>query len=327
MKFRPHATTCSNETPINLSTVIDITGLTKQYAGNFALKNVDIVVPTGVTGLLGPNGSGKSTFIKAMLGLVTVDTGSGTVLGQPWPTQVKSIRDKIGYLPEEDCYILGLQGIESVQMMARLSGLPSTEALRRAHEVLDFCDVGQERYRNVETYSTGMRQKLKFAQALVHDPQMIILDEPTTGLDPTQREEFLDRIHALAQRFEKSVLLSTHILHDVQQVCDQVIILVRGQVRLADSLANMQRPITTGLQVRVVRDASRLAESIRKQGFSVQCEGDTELLVQGESSAIATAIWAASRVEGVLVERMDEARNSLEHSFLEIVSEKKHAYT
>lgn len=310
-----------------MSAVLDITGLTKRYAGNFALKNVDIVVPTGVTGLLGPNGSGKSTFIKAMLGLVTVDTGAGTVLGQPWPTQVKSIRDQIGYLPEDDCYILGLQGIESVQMMARLSGLPSTEALRRAHEVLDFCDVGQERYRNVETYSTGMRQKLKFAQALVHDPQMIILDEPTTGLDPTQREEFLDRIHALAQRFEKSVLLSTHILHDVQQVCDQVIILVRGQVRLADSLANMQRPIATGLQVRVVRDASRLAESIRKQGFSVQCEGDTELLVQGESPAIATAIWAASRIEGVLVERMDEARNSLEHSFLEIVSEKKHAYT
>ena len=310
-----------------MSNVIDIAGLTKRYAGNFALKNVDIVVPVGVTGLLGPNGSGKSTFIKAVLGLVKVDTGSGTVLDQSWPKQVKSIRDQIGYLPEDDCYILGLQGIESVQMMARLSGLPTIEALRRAHEVLDFCDVGQERYRNVETYSTGMRQKLKFAQALVHDPQMIILDEPTTGLDPTQREEFLDRIHSLAQRFEKSVLLSTHILHDVQQVCDQVIILVRGQVRMADSLANMQRPIKSGLQVRVVRDANRLADSLRKQGWSVHSEGDTELMVQGVSSDIATAIWAASKDEGVLVERMDEARNSLEHSFLEIVSEKNHAYS
>ena len=310
-----------------MSNVIDIAGLTKRYAGNFALKNVEIVVPVGVTGLLGPNGSGKSTFIKAVLGLVKVDTGSGTVLDQSWPKQVKSIRDQIGYLPEDDCYILGLQGVESVQMMARLSGLPSIEALRRAHEVLDFCDVGQERYRNVETYSTGMRQKLKFAQALVHDPQMIILDEPTTGLDPTQREEFLDRIHALAQRFEKRVLLSTHILHDVQQVCDQVIILVRGQVRMADSLANLQRPIKSGLQVRVVRDANRLADSLRKQGWSVHSEGDTELMVQGESSDIATAIWAASKDEGVLVERMDEARNSLEHSFLEIVSEKNHAYS
>ena len=310
---------------IEVPSVIDIAGLTKHYAGNFALKNVDLVVPVGVTGLLGPNGSGKSTFIKAVLGLVSVDSGTGTVLGGSWPKQVKSIRDKIGYLPEDDCYILGLQGVESVQMMARLSGLPSTEALRRAHEVLDFCDVGQERYRNVETYSTGMRQKLKFAQALVHDPQLIILDEPTTGLDPTQREEFLDRIHALAHRFEKSILLSTHILHDVQQVCDQVIILVRGQVRLSDSLANMQRPIQSGLQIRVVRDAMRLAESLRRRGLSVECIGDTELRVQGESTSIAKTIWAASMDECVLVERMDESRNSLEHSFLEIVSEKNYA--
>ena len=307
--------------------VIDISGLTKRYAGNFALKNVDLAVPVGVTGLLGPNGSGKSTFIKAVLGLVKVDTGTGTVLGKSWPRQVKSIRDQIGYLPEDDCYILGLQGVESVQMMARLSGLPSTEALRRAHEVLDFCDVGQERYRNVETYSTGMRQKLKFAQALVHDPQLIILDEPTTGLDPTQREEFLDRIHSLANRFEKSILLSTHILHDVQQVCDQVIILVGGQVRLSDSLANMQRPIESGVQIRVVRDAARFAESLRKQGLSVQCECDRELLVKGATSAIAKTIWTASKVESVLVERMDEARNSLEHSFLEIINEKNYAHT
>ena len=242
------------------------------------------------------------------------------------PKQVKSIRDQIGYLPEDDCYILGLQGVESVQMMARLSGLPTTEALRRAHEVLDFCDVGQERYRNVETYSTGMRQKLKFAQALVHDPQLIILDEPTTGLDPTQREEFLDRIHALANRFEKSILLSTHILHDVQQVCDQVIILVRGQVRLADSIANMQRPIQSGIQVRVVRDAVRLAASLRIHGLTVHCGSDSELLVEGESSVIARTIWAASKEQSVLVERMDEARNSLEHSFLEIVREKNYAH-
>ncbi len=277
--------------------------------------------------MLGPNGSGKSTFIKAVLGLVKVDSGAGTVLEQPWPVQVKSIRDQIGYLPEDDCYILGLQGIESVQMMARLSGLPSVEALRRAHEVLDFCDVGQERYRNVETYSTGMRQKLKFAQALVHDPKLIILDEPTTGLDPTQREEFLDRIHALAHRFEKSILLSTHILHDVQQVCDQVIILVRGQVLLADSLANMQRPIRSGLQIRVVDGADRLAESLRRIGLDVQSNTDTELTVEGDASSIATTIWAASHREGVLVERMDEAKNSLEHSFLEIVSEKNHAHS
>lgn len=306
----------------NLNAVIQIQGLTKHYANQFALRDVSITVPPGVTGLLGPNGSGKSTFIKALLGLVKTDSGHGTVLGLQWPKQVKTLRDKIGYLPEDDCYILGLQGIESVQMMARLSGLPTTEALRRAHEVLDFCDVGQERYRNVETYSTGMRQKLKFAQALVHDPQLIILDEPTTGLDPTQREEFLDRIQVLANKFGKSILLSTHILHDVQQVCDQVIILVRGQVRLADSLANMQRPSQFGLRVSVVRDGLRFAESLRRENLQVDCHNNQELQIAGLSAATAQAIWAVSIKEGILIQRMDEARASLETSFLDIVSEK-----
>ena len=244
------------------------------------------------------------------------------MLGLPWPNQVKTLRDKIGYLPEDDCYILGLQGIESVQMMARLSGLPTTEALRRAHEVLDFCDVGQERYRNVETYSTGMRQKLKFAQALVHDPQLIILDEPTTGLDPTQREEFLDRIHVLANKFGKSILLSTHILHDVQQVCDQVIILVRGQVRLAESLADMQRPTQSGLRISVVRDGSRFADSLRRESMQVQCLSDQELQITGVSASTTQVVWSVSMKEGILIRRLDEARASLEVSFMNIVSEK-----
>jgi ABC-2 type transport system ATP-binding protein len=305
-----------------LNPVIQIQGLTKHYSQQFALRDVSITVPIGVTGLLGPNGSGKSTFIKALLGLVKSDSGEGTVLGQPWPLNVTGLRDKIGYLPEDDCYILGLQGIESCQMMARLSGLPTTEALRRAHEVLDFCDVGQERYRNVETYSTGMRQKLKFAQALVHDPELIILDEPTTGLDPTQREEFLDRIHNLANKLGKSVLLSTHILHDVQQVCDQVIILVRGQVRMADSLANMQRPTQSGLRVSVVRDGFRFAESLRRYNVQVQCLSDQELQVSGDSISTTQVMWAISKSEGILIQRMDEARTSLEASFMQIVSEK-----
>ncbi|MEQ1830070.1 MAG: ABC transporter ATP-binding protein [Pirellula sp.] len=286
------------------------------------MRDVSMTIPPGVTGLLGPNGSGKSTFIKAILGLVKTDSGSGNVLGHPWPRDVKSLRDKIGYLPEDDCYILGLQGIESVQMMGRLSGLPTTEALRRAHEVLDFCDVGQERYRNVETYSTGMRQKLKFAQALVHDPQLIILDEPTTGLDPTQREEFLDRIHNLANRLGKSVLLSTHILHDVQQVCDQVVILVRGQVRMADSLSNLQRPTQSGIRVSVVRDGVRFAESLRHRSLQVQCDNDQVLHVVSESASTTQLIWSISQSEGVLIQRMEEARASLEAAFMQIVSEK-----
>jgi ABC-2 type transport system ATP-binding protein len=163
------------------------------------------------------------------------------------------------------------------------------------------------------------------ADALVHNPMLLILDEPTAGLDPHQIRSFRDLIKELGK--DRTILLSTHILHDVQQVCDQVIILVRGEVRLADSLENMQRPIQTGIQVRVVRDAARFAESLRRHGLGVQCTNDTDLLVQGEASLIRKAVWASSKAEQVLVERMDEARNSLEHSFMEIVSEKNHAYS
>jgi ABC-2 type transport system ATP-binding protein len=316
-----------NNSRPNTNAILEFQGVSKHYGRYLALDNIGLSVTPGVTGLLGPNGSGKSTLIKAILGLVKIDTGTGRVLGYPWPQQTRVIRDKVGYLPEDDCYILGLQGIESVQMMARLSGLEKTEALRRAHEVLDFCDVGQERYRNVETYSTGMRQKLKFAQAIVHDPPMIILDEPTTGLDPAQREEFLDRIATLAKVHGKSVILSTHILHDVQQVCDSVVILARGRVRLADTLSNLQRPSQAGLHLHVIDHAARLATELERLGFQSNATTAQELKVWGMGDRSRSEIWRASGQCGVLIQRMEEAKTSLEQTFLEIVSDVQHAHT
>jgi ABC-2 type transport system ATP-binding protein len=252
-----------------------------------------------------------------------VDSGVGRVLDFQWPAQVRVLRDHVGYLPEDDCYIEGLQGIESIQMMARLSGLHRTEALRRAHEVADFCDIGQERYRTVDTYSTGMRQKLKFAQALVHDPQWLILDEPTTGLDPAQREQLLERISILARDKGKSILLSTHILHDVQRVCESVVILVRGQVRLIDSLENLQRPSRAGLQISVVSDAELLRDQLQQRGIAAQGVGPGELRVDGEGEDVLRAIWSASQQTGVLVQRIDPFRNSLEQTFLDAVASKE----
>ncbi|MCB0301649.1 MAG: ABC transporter ATP-binding protein, partial [Calditrichaeota bacterium] len=175
-----------------------------------------------------PNGSGKSTLIKSLLGLLKIQAGTASVLGHRLPGELRAIRDRVGYLPEDDCFISGLTGIESVRFMARLSGLPEMEGLRRAHEVLDFADIAQERYRNVETYSTGMRQKLKFAQALVHDPQLLILDEPTSGLDPNQILQFRKNIKELGR--EKTILLSTHILQEVDAVADRVLFVHDGRL-------------------------------------------------------------------------------------------------
>lgn len=300
--------------------MIDIAGVTKRYDQVSALRGVTLRVEPGITGLLGPNGSGKSTLIKALLGLVRAQQGGGSVLGLGWPERVREIRDRVGYLPEDDCYIAGLTGIESIAFMAQLSGLPATEGLRRAHEIADFCDLGEERYRAVETYSTGMRQKLKFAQTLVHDPPLLILDEPTTGLDPDQRESMLRRIRTLAASHGKSVLLSTHILPDVRAVCDQVVMLVRGTVRMVDTLQNLSRPVEPTLHVAVYGDASRLLQRLGERRYAVQVESDGSLRIAGIESEQIPELWRLAAETETAVRRLTPAENSLDKIFFDAVS-------
>ncbi len=298
--------------------VVEIMGVSKHYRDVQALADVDICIPPGVTGLLGPNGSGKSTLIKALLGLVHTQSGQGQVLGLPWPAAVRTIRDRVGYLPEDDCYIAGLTGIESVAFMAQLSGLPGTEGLRRAHEIMDFCDIREERYREVETYSTGMRQKLKFAQALVHDPPLLILDEPTTGLDPDQRKAMLSRIATLARVHRKSIILSTHILHDVRSVCEQVVMLVNGQVRLNDSMANLSRPAAPTVHVTVYGDSDALVHHVEHQGHAVAVEPDGSLKIEGVDPTQTAMIWKWAAEAGVAIRRLQPAENSLDQIFFDV---------
>ncbi|MFM7977458.1 MAG: AAA family ATPase, partial [Pirellula sp.] len=167
--------------------------------------------------------------------------------------------------------------------------------------------------------STGMRQKLKFAQALVHDPKWIILDEPTTGLDPAQREQFLDRIYSLANEMGKSILLSTHILHDVVQTCDYVVIMAAGKIRVIDSLEHLQRPSQEGLQISVVAGATRLAQALSAQGIECKCTSDLELIAIGNQSSILDRIWKTSFQQQTVILRIEQAKNSLEQAFLEAI--------
>ncbi|NND97140.1 MAG: ABC transporter ATP-binding protein [Pirellulaceae bacterium] len=300
-----------------MNPVIHIRDVSKQYGNIRALSNVSLEIHSGVTGLLGPNGSGKSTLIKSLLGLVKSQSGDGTVLGHAWPNRVRDIRDAVGYLPEDDCYIAGLVGIESVAFMARLSGLPDTEGLRRAHEIMDFCDIGEERYREVETYSTGMRQKLKFAQALVHDPPLLILDEPTTGLDPDQRQSMLKRIRTLARHHGKSIILSTHILPDVQSVCDQVIILSEGIVRVHDSLESLSQLERPSINMTVMGDATALMQRCTAEGFDVTPQGIDTLVIAGVSDDQMHQLWQWAAETGTSIRRYHRAKKSLEQIFVE----------
>lgn len=310
--------------------VIELENLIKDYRGHRALDGVSLQIGPGVTGLLGPNGAGKSTLIKVILGLVRITSGRGAVLGYDIRTGGRRIRASVGYMPEDDAYIPGMNGVEMVRFTASMNGLPLTEGLRRSHEILDFCGMGQERYRDVDTYSTGMRQKLKFAQALVHDPQLLILDEPTSGLDPEERVAMLNRVQTLSRRSGKVTLLSTHILPDVRQVCDSVVILARGQVRLCESMETVNRPSHPGLFVRVEGSIERLGSELQSLSMprpSFQRIDDHELFVEGDASQIEPQIWDSARKAGASIVALYPNRNSLDEVFMNAVRESHDAHS
>lgn len=304
-----------------MSALIELKNLTKDYGEFRALSDVNLEIQQGTTGLLGPNGAGKSTLIKVLLGLVGTNSGTGHVLGFPLGESTHQLRTQIGYMPEDDCYIHGLSGIESVQVAGRLSGMPSTEALRRGHEILDFCGAGQERYRPVETYSTGMRQKLRFAMSIVHDPRLLILDEPTSGLDPEEREAMLNRIRILTRDFHKSVILCTHILPDVQSVCDRVVILAAGSVRVSDTLETLGRMPDPTVTVSVSGDYGALNEVLHRRNIRSSIESPQHLQIAGDAGELSGVLWAAASEVNCVIRSMVPSRNSLEQIFLNAVRE------
>lgn len=302
-----------------MSALIELVDITKDYGRFRALDHVSLNIQPGITGLLGPNGAGKSTLIKVLLGLVRMTSGRGRLLDFQLGRQSREIRAHVGYMPEDDCYLHGMTGIESVQFVSRLSNYQKTEGLRRSHEILDFCGLAQERYRTVETYSTGMRQKLRFAQAIVHDPPVLIFDEPTSGLDPEERQHMLNRIRLLARDHNKAVLLCTHILPDVQAISDSVVILAKGQVQLSEKLSVLSRPANPSLQVRLLGSSDEFVRQLKHQGVSVEPQIDGVLLLQGTPELLSPRIWRTAEECHVAVRSIVPSRNSLEEVFLNAV--------
>ncbi len=310
-----------------MTPLIELEEITKNYGSFRALDRVSLIIEPGITSLLGPNGAGKSTLIKVLLGLLRATSGRGRLLDFQLGRHNRQIRERVGYMPEDDCYLAGLSGVESVQLAAQLSRFPALEALRRAHEILDFCGAGQERYRTVETYSTGMRQKLRFAQALVHDPPLLILDEPTSGLDPAEREAMLNRIKILAREHGKAVLLCTHILPDVQAVSDAVIILAKSRVRIAERLEQLSQPTAPSLRIQVLGDAADFASHLERAGLKAKVDSTSALTVDGPHAELAAKIWQIAARAQVSVRSIEPSRNSLEQIFLAAVREQPHAHS
>ena len=309
-----------------MSALIQLQQIVKSYRSAKALNGVNLDILPGITGLLGPNGAGKSTLIKIILGLIRSTSGTGSVLGCRLHRDGRTIRNKIGYMPEDDCYIPGMSGVEVVKFAAGLSGLPPLEGLRRSHEILDFCGVKQERYRNIETYSTGMRQKVKFAAAIVHDPEFLILDEPTSGLDPEEREALLNRIKILGLQNNISVMLSTHILPDVQQICDQVVILAKGQIRLNDRLEVLNQMTSPTVTIRFDGELQPFKAALQQRGLKCHEEEVPNVMkVEGPIENLTDLVWNAAHESKTVIHLLVPAKNSLEEIFMQTVKEASNA--
>ncbi len=231
--------------------MVQLEAVEKSYGDQPALGPVTLELPRGCVGLLGPNGAGKTTLIRTIMGLLPPNTGSVQVLGETVRPGARQMRQRIGYVPEGEAAFPGLSGVQSVVLAGRLNGMSRADAMQRAHQVLDYVGLAEARYRQSSGYSTGMRQRLKLAQALVHDPRLLILDEPTEGVDPEARKELLDLITELIDKHGIQVLLSTHLLHDVERIADYTVVLNEGRVVVAGPLEDLKRPHAASYMVRV----------------------------------------------------------------------------
>lgn len=301
--------------------IIHLESLSKRYGKLLALDNLSVSVRPGAIGLLGPNGAGKSTLIKLLLGLVRFGTGAASVLGLDVRKSSRQVRQLVGYMPEDDCFIAGMSGVETVAYTAQLAGLPPNVALRRAHEMLDYTRLKDERYREVQTYSAGMKQRIKLAQALVHSPRLVFLDEPTGGLDPDGREHVLKMIHSLATRKNVSVVLSTHILHDIEVSCDSVLIVGKGKLLVYDELENLRSNRKNTYHVRFEGDGAGFERKLSESGVVVESVDRQEIRLRGERADLTTVVFQSARECGVAVRQVVPARSSLEEIFLEAVGE------
>ncbi|MBS1707085.1 MAG: ABC transporter ATP-binding protein, partial [Armatimonadetes bacterium] len=267
------------------------------------------------------NGAGKTTFLKTMLGLVDAAAGGGTILGQDILRDGPRIRQLVGYMPEQDCHIPGLSAVEFVSYVGELAGLPASQSLRRAHEVLEYCGLGEARYRQVETYSTGMKQRIKLAQAIVHGPKLLLLDEPTNGLDPRGREDMLDLVRSVSHGKGLSVLVCSHLLKDIERTCDQVVVLLGGRLRAQGSIRDLKSVAGQPMDVELRGPSHEFVMAAATHGLKLVSEERQTYRLQGTGTPaeVSRQVFTAAKMAKVQVRRMAVAQKSLEDAFLEAI--------
>jgi ABC-2 type transport system ATP-binding protein len=294
--------------------LIETRDLTKRYGARvLALEALTLTIGGGITGLVGANGAGKSTLIKILLGLLEPTSGSASLLGFDVRTEGPSLRQFVGYMPEHDCLPPDVSATDFVSHMAQISGIPRAAARERTAEVLRHVGLFEERYRAISGYSTGMKQRVKLAQALVHDPRLLMLDEPTNGLDPAARDDMLDLIRRVGAEFEIAVLMSSHLLGEIERVCDNLVIIDTGRLMRSDNIASFTSA-TGFLLVEVDSRQEELARRLRAKGLEVSEDGGRMLLnIDGQEPYDVVRDEVATMGVGLL--RLEQRRHHLEDLF------------
>lgn len=296
------------------SHVVSADGVTKRFGSTIALDRLSVEIGHGITGLLGPNGAGKTTLISLVLGLRSRDEGELAVLGRDPKTAALEMRARIGYAPEHHNLPPDVHAADLVRHLAELHGIPRKAAIQRANDALWHVDLGEERFRPIGTMSTGQRQRVKLASAIAHDPRLVLLDEPTNGLDPLQRDDMLALIRRVGTEFGIDIVVSSHQLEEVERICDAVVILDAGVVVRSGRLTDLQRP-AEALLVEVDEKADELAALLRSAGFDVEVDSGPLLVSGGES--VHDAVRDAVAELGVGLRRLEPKSQTLEDVYLE----------
>ena len=302
--------------------LIDVKNVSLLFGTTTALDNLSLQVEGGAVGLLGPNGAGKSTLIKTLLGFLKPNEGAATVFGLDVQTNPWKIRQQVGYMPEDECLIPGMTAVQFVSYAGELCGMPRRDALQRAHEVLYYVGLDEERYRTVDGYSAGMKQRVKLAQALVHDPTLLLLDEPTNGMDTSGREEMLELVKDIATDKNINVILSSHLLPDVEFACEEIVALSHGSVAIQGQIETLKENKGHSFDLKIVGDSAAYITALERHNFQVELHPDKRLRVTSayQEQTETTFFFKLAYDTGVQLRQLRGVKHTLEDIFAEVMS-------
>jgi ABC-2 type transport system ATP-binding protein len=301
--------------------VIELDNLTVRFGKRTILDNLNGTLSGRTIGLLGPNGAGKSTLINTLLGFFESASGTARVFGKDIRKDRHELRTLVGYMPEHDSFISGMSAVTFIRLMAELSGLPSEAALERAHEALYYVGLGEARYRKLGTYSLGMKQLAKLAQAIVHGPQLLILDEPTNGLDPPNRLRMIKLIQEIRQAGGLHIILCSHLLRDVEETCEEVLILKQGRIVHYSNLEEERRANRKFLELETYGPSDEFAAAVAGLGVEHALAGKHRMKVVLSDGVAVRDLYQLAAERNVQIRRMNYKKDSLEDIFLKAMEE------